>query len=198
MVIRITFWYHKRMNIEVEIKMKVANREEVKEKITKMGKLIKAITQIDEYYVPIHRDFFAHEPQPIEHLRIRTNPDKTVFEYTRSINMKADGDYDYAEEYETEILNVEEFRKTLQFLDFKKVVTVEKYREYWQCGNIEVALDDVKDLGFFIEAEAKGDFKDNAEAKKACIDFLASLGFKDVESTQIKHGYPQFFIEGKY
>src|SRR3989344_558694 len=99
------------MNIEIEIKVKVDNLAEIKEKVSKIGKLVKAIKQIDEYYVPVQRDFFAHKPQPIEHLRIRTNPDKIVFEYTRTVNMKADGDYDFAEEYETEISNVEEFKK---------------------------------------------------------------------------------------
>ena len=118
------------MNIEVEIKVKIDNFEEIKKKVSKIGKLVKSIKQIDDYYVPCQRDFFAHKPQPVEHLRIRTNPDKTVFEYTRTINMKADGDYEYAEEYETEISNTEEFKKTLEFLDFKKVVTIEKQREY--------------------------------------------------------------------
>lgn len=185
------------MNIEVEIKVKINNFEEVKEKVSKIGKLLKSIKQIDDYYVPFHRDFFANKPQPIEYLRIRTNPDKVVFEYTRTVNMKANGDYEHAEEYETEISNIEEFKKTLEFLDFKKVVTIEKQREYWICGNIEVALDYVKDLGFFIEAEAKGDFKDSAEAKRACINFLENLGIKDIKNKQIKMGYPQIYWESK-
>jgi adenylate cyclase, class 2 len=181
------------MNIEVEIKIKIDNFEEIKKKVSSLGKLVKSIKQIDDYYVPSHRDFFAHKPQPIEHLRIRTNLDKVVFEYTRTKNMRKDGNYDFAEEYETEISNVKEFKKTLEFLDFKKVITVEKQREYWMCGNIEVALDNVIGLGHFIEAEAKGDFKDTKEAKKACIDFLENLGIKDVENKQIKMGYPQLF-----
>lgn len=185
------------MNIEVEIKIKVENLPEIKEKVAKIGKLVKAIRQIDDYYVPVQRDFFANKPQPIEHLRIRKNHDKVVFEYTRTINIREDGDYDYAEEYETEISNVEEFKKTLEFLDFKKVVTIDKQREYWMCGKIEVALDDVKGAGTFVEAEAKGDFKDDKEAKKACIDFLENLGINDVENTQIKKGYPQLFWENQ-
>src|SRR3989338_7136161 len=112
------------MNIEVEIKIKVDNLPEIKKKVSKMGELIKTIKQIDDYYIPCQRDFFANKPQPIEHLRIRTNPDKVVFEYTRTINIRADGDYDYAEEYETEISSAEELKKILEFLDFKKYVTV--------------------------------------------------------------------------
>jgi len=183
------------MNIEVEIKVKVDNLEEIKSKVSKIGKLIKAITQIDEYYVPVHRDFFAEKPHPTEYLRIRTNPDKIVLEYNRSINKRADGEHDYAEEYETEILDAVELRKILKLLDFKHKVTIEKNREYWMCGKIEVAIDTIKDLGFFVEAEAKGNFKDDKEAKKACIDFLESLGLKDVEKNQIKRSYPELFFE---
>lgn len=186
------------MNIEVEIKVKVENLEEIKRKVSKIGKLIKAIKQTDDYYIPVQRDFFANKPQPIEHLRIRTNPDKVVFEYTKSVNMRADGDYDYAEEYETEISNPGELKKILGFLDFKKYVTIEKQREYWICGDIEIALDDIKGVGTFVEAEAKGDFKDDKEAKKACIEFLESLGIKDVENNQIKTGYPQLFMEKQH
>lgn len=159
------------MNIEVEIKIKTDNLEKIRKKVAVEGKLVKSIKQIDDYYIPCHRDFFALKPQPVEWLRIRTNPDKVIFEYTKAVNMEANGDYDYAQEYETIISSGEELRKILDFLDFKKVVTVDKQREYWMCGNIEVALDNVKGLGYFVEAEAKGDFKTNAEAKKACISF---------------------------
>ena len=54
------------MNIEVEIKVKVANLAEIKKKVSKIGKLVKAIKQIDEYYIPAHRDFFAQKPHPTE------------------------------------------------------------------------------------------------------------------------------------
>ena len=83
------------------------------------------------------------------------------------------------------------------FLDFKKSVTIDKYREYWMCGGIEVALDNIKGLGYFIEAEAKEDFQDAIEAKKACIDFLENLGIQDVKNKQIKKGYQQLLWENR-
>lgn len=183
------------MNIEVEVKIKIDNFEEIKKKVATIGKLIKEIKQIDDYYIPCHRDFFAQKPHPIEWMRIRTNPDKTIFEYDRSINKKENGEQDYAEEYETEISSPEEMKKILGFLDFKKVTTVEKQREYWMCGKIEVALDYIKGLGYFIEAEAKGDFEDTKEAKSFCIKFLEDLGIKNVEKNQILKGYPQLLME---
>ncbi len=185
------------MNIEVEIKVKVNDLEEIKNKVSAIGNLIKSIKQVDEYYIPCHRDFFAQKPHPTEWLRIRTNPDKSIFEYDLSVNKNTDGEQECAEEYETEISNPEELRKILNFLDFKKIITVEKQREYWVCGNIEVALDNVKNLGYFVEAEARGDFKSNAEAKTACIKFLEGLGIKDVGRNQINKGYPVLILENK-
>lgn len=183
------------MNIEVEIKIAIENFDEIKAKVSGVGKLIKSINQVDEYYIPSHRDFFAQKPHPTEWLRIRTNPDKVIFEYDKSINKKANGEQDCAEEYETVVSNGEELRKILNFLDFKKVITVDKQREYWDCGNIEVAIDKIKGLGDFIEAEAKGNFDSNDKAKEACLEFLENLGMKNPESLQINKGYPVLILE---
>ncbi|MCX6752580.1 MAG: class IV adenylate cyclase [Candidatus Nomurabacteria bacterium] len=182
------------MNIEVEVKVKIDNFREIKKKVSTIGKLIKTIKQIDDYYIPCHRDFFAQKPHPTEWMRIKTNPDKTFFEYDRSMKRTEAGGQGYAEEYETEISNAGEFKKILEFLDFKKVITVEKQREYWMCGNMEIALDYIKGLGYFIEAEAKGNFKNTKEAKRTCIRLLEDLGIKDVENNQIKTGYPQLLM----
>lgn len=183
------------MNVEVEIKVKIDNFEEINAKVAAVGKLIKSIRQIDDYFIPSHRDFFAQKPHPIEWLRIRTNPDKVIFEYDKSINKKANGEQECAEEYETEISNAEEFRKILNFLDFKKVITVDKQREYWDCGDLEIALDKIARLGDFIEVEAKGNFENNAKAKEACLKFLAELGINEAEAKQINKGYPVLLLE---
>ena len=91
------------MNVEVEIKIEINNFDEIKTKVAAIGKLIKSIKQVDDYFVPSHRDFFAQKPHPTEWLRIRTNPDKVIFEYDKSINKKESGEQECAEEYESEI-----------------------------------------------------------------------------------------------
>jgi adenylate cyclase class 2 len=185
------------MNVEVEIKLKVDSLEEVRRNLPSCGKLIKSINQIDEYFIPCQRDFFARKPEPVEWLRIRTNPDKVVFEYDTSVNKKAGEEHGWSEEYETEISNPEEFRKILGFLDFKKVITVDKNREYWDCGDMEVVLDDVKDLGSFVEVEAKRKFNDTKEALKKCTEFAKEIGIKNVEKSRITKGYPYLLLEKK-
>ena len=49
------------MNIEVEIKIEIDDFEKIKAKVSEMGKLIKSIHQIDDYFIPSHRDFFARK-----------------------------------------------------------------------------------------------------------------------------------------
>lgn len=183
------------MNIEVEVKIGVDGFDEIKNKLPGFGSLRKSIRQIDEYYVPCQRDFFAQKPHPTEWLRIRTNPDRVIFEYDRSINKQADGEQEHAEEYETELSQPDDFKKILEFLDFKKVITVDKKREYWDCGDFEVALDDVEGLGYFVEAEAKGKFEDSMKARQGCLNFLKQLGVEDIEKRHIKKGYPALLLE---
>ena len=184
------------MNIEVEIKVRIDNLAEMREKVEKIGKLVKSIRQVDEYYAPVHRDFYNAKPHPFEFLRIRTNPDKVMLEYCKSVNKRDDGDYDYAEEYETEIKDPEEMRQILERLDFKKALVIDKHREYWLCGDIEIALDEIKDLGSFVEAEAKGDFTDFREAKNACFAMLKNLSIADPEKSEVKRSYPELYMEG--
>jgi adenylate cyclase class 2 len=187
------------MKTEVEIKVKVDRKEfeYIKKILPAFGKFFLAVRQTDEYYTPPHKDFFAKKPLPDEWLRIRTDKDKkSIFEYNKSFDDEKKDDY-WAKEYESEISDPEEFKKILSFLDFKKVIEVDKKREYWICNNFEVSLDEVKDLGFFVEVEASGVFKSTKEARKGCINFLEKLGIKNFEERRVKVGYPILLLERK-
>ncbi|MFH1656697.1 MAG: class IV adenylate cyclase [Candidatus Nealsonbacteria bacterium] len=183
------------MNVEVEIKVKINEFDKVKKILPKFCKFVKLIKQIDEYYVPCHRDYFAHKPCPNEWLRIRTNPNSVIFEYARSFNKKKEDEQDYADEYETEILQPDELRKILKFLDFRKSITVNKRREIWKCRDFEVCLDDVKGLGKFIEVEAIGNFKNVKEAKNGCIDFFKKINIENYRENQVNSGYPTLLLK---
>lgn len=186
------------MNIEIEIKVMVEKAEfdRVKNKLPAFGSFRIAVNQIDEYYNPPHKDFFAVKPQPVEWLRIRTNDEKNIFEYTRNFDDEKKGQF-YANEYETEVLNVQELQDILALLGFKKVIEIDKKREYWDCGDFEVSLDEVKDLGFFIEVEANRLFEDAIKTRKECINFLEKIGVGNFEEKRVKIGYPMLLLEKK-
>ncbi|MFA4880540.1 MAG: class IV adenylate cyclase [Candidatus Doudnabacteria bacterium] len=184
------------MNIEVETKIQLESLEKVRKKLKTIGGSLKeSMRQIDEYYVPCHRDFFLSQPC-VEWLRVRQNPDRAIFEYDKSIVCRKDSAQNYAEEYEVEVKQPENLRKILKFLDFKKIVTVDKQREYWQCEDFEIALDQVKNLGFFIEVEAQGNFLNTKIARAGCARFLTQkLGIKDWQKRQVKTGYPVLLLK---
>ncbi len=68
-------------------------------------------------------------------------------------------------------------------------VTVVKTRKYFNCGNFEVTLDKVENLGNFIEVEAKKNFGGIEKTKKSCLNFLKSLNVKYEIKSQM--GYPR-------
>lgn len=134
------------MNIEIEIKVGVGDFGEIKKILrSKNVKSIKKVHQIDEYYSPVHRDFYKSQ-HPTEWLRIRNNQKSARFEYDISGD---DKEKIPAKEYEIEISNAETMRKILKFLNFKKCFIIDKVREYWRLGDFEICLDKVKGLGNF-------------------------------------------------
>ncbi|MFH1332524.1 MAG: class IV adenylate cyclase [archaeon] len=145
---------------EVEIKIPVSHNEfySVREMIknSKTASFIDKSTQIDHYYVPAHRNFVGVK-YPFEWLRVGVRGGKTIVNY-KHFYPENEEKFTHCDEFSTEIENGEQLTKIMLALNFKKIVTVEKTREAYLYDNIfEVALDKVKDLGFFVEIEAKKD-----------------------------------------
>ncbi len=163
-------------NIEIEVQAIIKNPKEVEKKLRRIGKFIKTRKQIDKYFVPPQRNFFAKEP-PIEYLRVRYEKDKNHLNYS-FLHFGKNGWLRKTDEYETLIKEP----KTVEEL-FKKIglipkVTVTKTRKYFDCGNFEVTLDKIKGLGNFMEVEAKRSLDSIIKTRKACLDFLNNLNVK--------------------
>ncbi|GEM_PF-3640113 len=57
--------------------------------------------------------------------------------------------------------------KIFSALDFKKLITVDKKREVYLYKNeFEIAFDEVKNLGYFIEIEAKKILRNRKDKRK--------------------------------
>lgn len=176
------------MNIEVEIKVKVNNPDKARKKIKTIGKLIKKIYQIDTYYSPPNKEFYKKNEFCEEYLRTREENNKLSFEYHRAI-MK-NGHKTHTEEYETFVEKPKILKEILDFLNFKKRTIIIKKREIYDCDDFEVILDDVKNLGFFIEVEAKN----NKLKREDCMSFLKKLNIKYKKLPE--KGYPELMLFG--
>ncbi len=159
------------MNLEVEIKVGIPDYASARKAIAKLGKFIKKEKQTDIYYTPPGRDYYSEKPVKY-YLRTRETRGKYTFEFHRPNFLK--GKKAGSEEYEVEISDKKTFLKIIRFIGLKKAAVVSKEREYFMCGNFEVALDKVMGLGNFMEVEAKR----KGISKKDCMDFAKKSGVR--------------------
>ena len=175
---------------EIEIQAKIENSNDIRKLVTAEAVLVSENRQIDQYYVPAHRDFLSVKPIE-EWFRIRG--EKGIF----SVNYKK-WHYEnevgiYADEFETIIENKEAYEKILDALNFTKVVTVDKIRLKYNYRDYEIAFDTVVGLGDFIEIEWKGKQDVSPEEiTDAMFAFLKGNNCGKIQNTN--GGYPMALL----
>ncbi|MGH8964017.1 MAG: class IV adenylate cyclase, partial [Actinomycetes bacterium] len=161
--------------IEVEKKFALPGPNALKAKLEALGaKPSDPTRQVDAYYNAPHRDFLATEAIS-EWLRVRTEDRGSSINYKRWHPVDALVKT-HADEYETNVADVEAIRRLLDVLDFTPLITVDKTREEWKLPDVEVVFDHVVDAGDFVEFEFKGDAADVEDATSRLEEFIASLG----------------------
>ncbi|MBU1164054.1 class IV adenylate cyclase [Patescibacteria group bacterium] len=180
-------------NQEIEIKVKVNDTKDLEEFLIEKGKFQFENKQVDQYYVPSHRDFTKVTPIK-EWLRLRTEAEKNTINY-KNWHYQEDGKAYHCDEYEIVIDDKDTGQKILEALDLKKVITVDKVRKVYIYQDYEVAIDSVKDLGSFIEVEYIGlkKISDVKHKSDEMIDFLKQHGCQNVERDF--KGYPYLLLE---
>lgn len=163
--------------IEIEIRFQLEKEKflEIKEKLEKIAKFEKKSHQIDEYFTPPHKNF-AEPKFPFEWLSIRKRGEKSILNYKHWYpeNVKLTT---HCDEFEVEIKSSEQMEKIFSALGFKKLVVNEKEREsYIYNDEFEIVLDNVKELGFFIEIETIKDFGSVEIAREKLFEFAQTLG----------------------
>lgn len=179
-------------DIEIELKFPLKNPKEVIEFLNKHAQLkSKNVFQRDTYFTPAHRDFL-NVKFPFEWLRLRESDKGASLNYKHFYPENAEKT-DYCDEFETKIDNPQAVKKIFDSLNFKKAVIVEKSRTTWLFEDVEIAIDDVKELGSFIELETTTHFDDPRKGKEYLYKFLKKLN-ADVGEEDIR-GYPFRILE---
>ncbi len=179
-------------DIEIEIRLPLHNPEEVKEFLYKNGEIVaKDLEQRDTYFNPSHRDFLKPK-YPFEWLRLRETGKGAFITYKHYYPENVERT-DYCDEFESRVDNVTSLRNIFDNLGMKELVVVEKTRNSWMLDGVEISLDDVKGLGYFIELEAKKEFEDPKDGKRFLFDVLGRLNAK-VGKEKLK-GYPSMILE---
>ena len=184
-------------DVEIEIKVKLSKGEyqRIKESLESIAKYDKLTVQMDEYFTPEYRDF-TKEQYPFEWLSVRKRGGKNILNYKHYYPEGAEK-HEWCDEYEVSLDNCEKLKKIFERLNIKSFAIINKTRyTYIYKDKYEIALDEVEDLGYFIEIEVKNLEWDYKTERKE-IYRIAEEEFKlDLNNIDLR-GYPFYYIKNK-
>jgi len=155
--------------MEIEIKAKFENKEKIKENLISLSaKKENEKNQIDEYYNHPSRDI--RKTNEYIRLRYKNGENKGIFAYHINIS---DG---VNKEFEVEIKNIDIYKQILNKLGFSILGVINKKRETYNLGDFKITIDEVKDIGNFIEVEVDGKESEVDEKKKQCLEIIEKIG----------------------
>ena len=167
---------------EVEVKARLRNESEVIRKLEELGvQLSEPITQEDKVYFPVGA-VFAEEGNKDPALRIRDQNGRYIFTYKKPDKNNLD-----KIEFESEITDPEEMAKMCEALGFELRTQIKKTRRKAKYNEYEICLDEVDQLGSFIEAESLFEDGDSEHIQKELFSFLETLGV--TKEDQVFEGY---------
>lgn len=173
------------MSREIEVKARVKDFDSVVKKLQNLGcEISEAIIQDDKIFVAKNYGDYVKLHIGSNVLRIRTvNNEKSFFTLKQSIKNELD-----CIEKQTEIAKPQEMHDALIMMGYENAVAVYKKRQKIKYQNYTICLDQVKDLGNFIEVERL--FNDDNEAngiQEEIFKFLQTLGIQ--KEDRETHGY---------
>ena len=181
-----------------EIEILVELQEDINKVIDKF-KMFNYITKelvIDEYYYDPKRDNLKPNinNQINECLRLRQKGNKNYITYKDDVF--ENNIWLYSNEYETEIKDIEVLKEILNRLGLKKLITIKNNKTTYTFKDYEIVLEEVEDLGYFMEVEysTKEDV-DIKEIKKQIQAFIDSLNLK--VSKELNIGKPELMLKKK-
>ncbi len=172
--------------MEVELKARVKDLDSMRKRLESLGVSFgNTVEQKDVYFKPRG---FDEKPEGTGSwiVRIRTSGNKKTLTLKALTEMLG-----VWKEYETAIDNDEQARRILEAMGVINVFTINKKRTYGRLDDFEVLLDDVKELGKFLEVALESDEKENT--RNRILGFMKNLGIEDKDIE--KRGYGEIIGE---
>ena len=176
--------------IEIEVKARVDDPKRLERAIIALGATPTGIqAQADTYYNAPHRNFEMTD----EALRIRVEDGDAFLTYK---GPKMDTLSKTRQEFQTMIKDSGTMGDILSSLGFFPVATVTKRRKNYRLGNFFISLDEVRDLGSFIEIEIPVKNSKNYEEKvESILKIIEKLGIS--RTSTIRESYLEMILEKK-
>ena len=152
---------------EVEIKFRVEDLDALEAKLVAAGlELGEAVTQDDTSYAP--EDWVRGSGAlNIPFMRIRRQGEKNILTMKRPIKNQFD-----CIEHETEISDPDETHLLIEQIGFREDMHIVKTRRMGHLGDFEVCLDQVQDLGDYVELEVMIDDDKDRTSKQDLFELL--------------------------
>lgn len=174
-------------NIEVEVKLKVKEISRVTQWLKdNNAEYLGEKNQIDIYFDPPHKTFIkvlsCGKKVAKEYLRIRKSDKGSSVTYKLiPKNLETNETQRQFKEIETFIKNHENMFELLSALGFKKTAIIDKNRKSWKYKEFLFEIDDVKEIGVFLEIEFRGNAENPNEAEKRLFNFLEEINIGEYE-----------------
>lgn len=161
---------------EIEIKAKLRDKEAVMAKLASLGCVFEEpIIQSDVVYaenVGTLPDFLSNKV----FLRLRVRNDGKVFFTLKKKDADKVVNHLASTEHEVEVSSKEETEKMLHLMGYKEGTHVDKTRIITHYDGCEICIDEVENLGTFIEMEKLVEEGDSEEIQEELFKFFESIG----------------------
>jgi predicted adenylyl cyclase CyaB len=181
---------------EIEILVEVYDDISKIKNLLKKYKYVGLKRTIDEYYYdPKRKELKPDKNNQLSHcLRVRSKNDEYSITYKDDV-FKNDK-WLYSNEYESLIDDIDAIREIFKHLGFKKLLEIDNTKEKYKYNDYEIVLENVKDLGIFMEVEYCTDLDVSVKDIKMDIQkFIDNMGL-DV-SEELNMGKPEMMIKLK-
>ena len=179
---------------EIEILVEVYDDLEVVRKKINSFEYVGLKKTIDEYYYdPKREDLKPDGNNQLFHcLRLRSKGENFSVTYKDDV---FDGDkWLYSNEYETNVDSLDMMRKIFDRLGLKRFIVIDNDKEIYKTDKYEVTLENVRDLGIFMEVEyCTNDDVDVVMIKREIQKFIDELGINVSEELNI--GKPEMYLK---
>lgn len=179
--------------IEVKVRIEPKQRASVEDALRAEAGCSSETEQIDVYLTSPHEDFTAVN-FPYKWLSVRRRGTSASLNF-KHFHPEGAEHHTHCDEFQVAVGDADATVALLAALGFVQIATVHKRRTSfeWESLGVEVAIDDVAELGLFVEVEATRD-AGGIEATRAHVQaVLDRLGLAD--APEDPRGYPFRLIE---
>lgn len=180
---------------EIEILVEVFDEKEKVLKALSTFEYVGEKKTLDVYFFdPLRKDLQpAEDGRLTRSFRLREKDGKCSMAYKMD-NFDEKGIWIYSDEFETSFGDLKTMEEVVKYLGLKELVRIDNTKHTFKTSEYEIVLEEVKDLGLFMEVELLHQVEDSEvlSAKQKIQAFIDALGIHVGE--ELNAGKPELML----